>query len=47
MKLFHIDDENWTDDMAEVEKLVEKIQNDEESNTKLRSNYKVQADCCY
>ena len=41
VKLFHIDDENWTDDMAEVEKLVEKIQNDKESNTKLRSNYKM------
>ena len=30
VKLFHIDDQNWQDDMAEVEKLVDLLQKDED-----------------
>ena len=32
IKLFHIDDQNWQDDMAEVEKLIDELQNDENSD---------------
>ena len=33
IKLFHIDDQNWQDDMAEVEKLVNELQKDKDDGT--------------
>ena len=33
IKLFHIDDQNWQDDMAEVEKIVVELQKDKDDET--------------
>ena len=41
IKLFHIDDQNWQDDMAEVEKLVKELQKDKDDDAANAKSYSI------
>ena len=41
IKLFHIDDQNWQDDMAEVEKLIDELQKDKDDEAANAKSYNI------